>query len=258
MGGRPSGARARLAGAGARSDGAQALAHAGGLRACGALKVLLPRSTASGACRSAPTTTRGRHRRAPVHGARHVGLTAGAAGRAFACLATTSARATRRLTLPRHIGYEMRSVKLLLKLCERWRVPRDLQGTRRGGRARARPCAPLRRPVGTGDAAPARALRRDPAPGALRRVPAGLRMRCARAAEFRGRPTRRQRGSRRRCRPCSRWRRRRSPRASRRRSGCTAATRHGSVPRSRRRSSMRAARPSGALNPAQQAGRATA
>ena len=44
----------------------------------------------------------------------------------FACLCHDLGKGnTPADVLPRHIGHEMRSVKLLLKLCERWRVPRD-------------------------------------------------------------------------------------------------------------------------------------
>ncbi len=42
----------------------------------------------------------------------------------FACLCHDLGKATTPVdVLPRHIGHEQRSVKLLLKLCERWRVP---------------------------------------------------------------------------------------------------------------------------------------
>ena len=42
----------------------------------------------------------------------------------FACLCHDLGKATTPAdVLPRHIGHEQRSVKLLLKLCERWRVP---------------------------------------------------------------------------------------------------------------------------------------
>lgn len=44
----------------------------------------------------------------------------------FACLCHDLGKGnTPADVLPRHIGHEMRSVKLLLPLCERWRVPRD-------------------------------------------------------------------------------------------------------------------------------------
>jgi tRNA nucleotidyltransferase (CCA-adding enzyme) len=44
----------------------------------------------------------------------------------FACLCTTWARAPRPPTvLPRHIGHEERSVRLLKGVCERLRVPVD-------------------------------------------------------------------------------------------------------------------------------------
>ncbi len=44
----------------------------------------------------------------------------------FACLCHDLGKGnTPADVLPRHIGHEMRSVKLLLKLCQRWRVPRD-------------------------------------------------------------------------------------------------------------------------------------
>jgi len=44
----------------------------------------------------------------------------------FACLMHDLGKgSTPADVLPRHIGHEMRSVKLLLKLCERWRMPRD-------------------------------------------------------------------------------------------------------------------------------------
>jgi tRNA nucleotidyltransferase (CCA-adding enzyme) len=84
--------------------------------------------------------------------------------------------------LPRHIGHEERSVKLLKGVCERLRIPVDCKELaevvarehgnihrsgdfRRGGRG-----------------APAGALRRLAQAGALRRDPAGLRMRRARGA----------------------------------------------------------------------------
>jgi len=46
----------------------------------------------------------------------------------FACLTHDLGKATTRIEeLPRHIGHEQRSARLLQKLCDRWRVPMELR-----------------------------------------------------------------------------------------------------------------------------------
>lgn len=97
------------------------------LRDCGALKVLLPEVD----------RLWGVPQRADYHPevdtGVHLGMVLDMAARLqapltvrFACLCHDLGKGnTPADVLPRHIGHEMRSVKLLLKLCERWRVPRD-------------------------------------------------------------------------------------------------------------------------------------
>ena len=97
------------------------------LRECGALKVLLPEVD----------RLWGVPQRADYHPevdtGVHLGMVLDMAASLqapltvrFACLCHDLGKGnTPADVLPRHIGHEMRSVKLLLKLCERWRVPRD-------------------------------------------------------------------------------------------------------------------------------------
>ncbi|MEO0003103.1 MAG: hypothetical protein RLZZ22_795 [Pseudomonadota bacterium] len=97
------------------------------LRDCGALKVLLPEVD----------RLWGVPQRADYHPevdtGVHLGMVLDMSARLqapltvrFACLCHDLGKGnTPADVLPRHIGHEMRSVKLLLKLCERWRVPRD-------------------------------------------------------------------------------------------------------------------------------------
>ncbi len=97
------------------------------LRDCGALKVLLPEVN----------RLWGVPQRADYHPevdtGVHLGMVLDMSARLqapltvrFACLCHDLGKGnTPADVLPRHIGHEMRSVKLLLKLCERWRVPRD-------------------------------------------------------------------------------------------------------------------------------------
>ena len=97
------------------------------LRACGALKVLLPEVD----------RLWGVPQRADYHPevdtGVHLAMVLDMSARLqapltvrFACLCHDLGKGnTPADVLPRHIGHEMRSVKLLLKLCERWRVPRD-------------------------------------------------------------------------------------------------------------------------------------
>ncbi|MEY5097784.1 MAG: hypothetical protein RJA36_503 [Pseudomonadota bacterium] len=97
------------------------------LRACGALKVLLPEVD----------RLWGVPQRADYHPevdtGVHLCMVLDMAARLdapltvrFACLCHDLGKGnTPADVLPRHIGHEMRSVKLLLALCERWRVPRD-------------------------------------------------------------------------------------------------------------------------------------
>lgn len=97
------------------------------LRDCGALKVLLPEVD----------RLWGVPQRADYHPevdtGVHLGMVLDMSARLqapltvrFACLCHDLGKGnTPADVLPRHIGHEMRSVKLLLKLCQRWRMPRD-------------------------------------------------------------------------------------------------------------------------------------
>ena len=97
------------------------------LRECGALKVLLPEVD----------RLWGVPQRADYHPevdtGVHLGMVLDMSARLgapltvrFACLCHDLGKGnTPADVLPRHIGHELRSVKLLLKLCARWRVPRD-------------------------------------------------------------------------------------------------------------------------------------
>jgi tRNA nucleotidyltransferase (CCA-adding enzyme) len=95
------------------------------LRACGALKRLLPEVNALyGVPQRAehhPEIDTGIHLEMVLDQCAH--LNAPLEVR-FAALCHDLGKATTPAdVLPRHIGHEQRSVKLLLKLCERWRVP---------------------------------------------------------------------------------------------------------------------------------------
>ena len=110
----------------------------------------------------------------------------------FACLGHDLGKGTTPAdVLPRHIGHEERSVKLVRALCERLRVPVDCRElaevvAREHGNVH-RSARVRRRRAG----APAGALRRAAPAGAFRRDAAGLRMRRARPRrQGRASPTR--------------------------------------------------------------------
>ncbi len=144
---RPPGARAGLAGNQPGADGGPALAH---VRRAARL-----RSPGRAAARAGPPVGRAPARRIPPRGgqrrARHAGAGHGraAASAADACAwpawchdlgkGTTPAE-----MLPRHIGHEQRSARLVQARGRRWRVPKECTraGRRGGARARQHPPQP--------------------------------------------------------------------------------------------------------------------
>ncbi len=146
--GRPPGARARVAGTAPRADGGAALAHVRGaarLRRAG--RACCPSWTACGACPSAPSTTpRWTPACTPMMVLDMAAQLAGAAGRAL-CLPVPRPGQRHHAAdmLPRHIGHEQRSARLLQAVAERLRVPNDCTRTGRRGGARARQHPPQRR-----------------------------------------------------------------------------------------------------------------
>lgn len=97
------------------------------LRRCGALKRLLPEvEKLYGVPQRAehhPEIDTGIHVEMVLDHSAHLSMPIEVR---FACLCHDLGKGTTPVdVLPRHIGHEQRSVQLLLKLCERWRVPAD-------------------------------------------------------------------------------------------------------------------------------------
>jgi tRNA nucleotidyltransferase (CCA-adding enzyme) len=95
------------------------------LRECGALARLLPEvDRLWGVPQRRRLPPRGGHRRAPDDGAGHERAAAAPLATRFACLCHDLGKGTTPAdVLPRHIGHEERSARLLRGVCERLRVP---------------------------------------------------------------------------------------------------------------------------------------